>query len=102
MIPKHRLFKLKMNKSLKIRCPLKGDMVVEEVLTTGNLSHNDNYIFLEVVANNIDEAKAIFRDNKKEIVQYMWDNTPVNTPEDVVDFINEAAAMEVEKWQTKF
>ena len=90
-----------MNKSLKVRGPIDGDVEVAEWISTGIFRHNDNYIFLEIVADSIDEARAIFRDNKKEIVQYMWDTTPVNTPEDVVNFINEAAGMEIEKGQSE-
>jgi hypothetical protein len=91
MIPKSKIYQLKINNWLRVRHPFPdgSDVTVKEVRVVGELKHNDNFIFLEVAAASEDEARKIFNENKREIVQYLWRTTAITTADDVERFIEE-------------
>ena len=86
-----KIYQIRLCKWLRIRNPLEGEqpLFINEMQPLNEFHHTDEYVFLKVCAESKEEAHQKFRECKKEMIQYLWDNTPVNTSEDVEKFINE-------------
>ena len=88
-----KIYQIRLCKWLRIRNSREGEepLLIDEMQPLNEFSHTEKYVFLRVAAESKEEAHEKFRECKTEMIQYLWDNTPVNTAEDVEKFINEEA-----------
>lgn len=84
-----KLFRVGVSQSLKFRPPRDKhiDLPIQLISPVGEIYHDGRYVWMNILADDEDDARNQRKLKKKEIIKYL-SNLPVNTPESIQNLID--------------